>query len=94
MSRNGRQKVRGISMKQNETVLEIGLGVPIADASQLAVDLAKQRKSTIVFRYNNIEIKVSPKTKPEFVVNAFFSKAAILPNMGMAGELNSKAYGG
>ncbi|MBR6364180.1 MAG: hypothetical protein IKS08_03790 [Alphaproteobacteria bacterium] len=50
-------------MKQNETVLEIGFGVPIADASQLAVDLAKQRKSTIVFRYNNIEIKVSPKTR-------------------------------
>ena len=80
-------------MKENKNVLEIKVGVPIKDAAQLAIDLVKQRlsipslrrDSTIILRYgpSKVEIKVSPETTPEYVINTFFSKAAILPNMGM-----------
>lgn len=70
-------------MKQNEIVLELGLGVPLKDAAKKAIDLAKDKKSPITFKYNKVEIKVSPDTKTEYVINAFFSQAASLPNMGM-----------
>lgn len=68
-------------MKNN--ILKLGVGVPIKDAAESAVELAKQKKSTITLAYNNVEIAVSPNTKPEYVVNAFFSKVASLPNMGI-----------
>ena len=78
-------------MIQNKTVLEIKKGIPIKDAAQLAIDLAKQRNSipslrknsTIILKYGEVEIEVSPNTKPEYVINTFFTKAACLPNMGM-----------
>jgi len=70
-------------MKENETVLELGFGVPIKNAAEKAIDLAKDKKSTITFKYNKVEIKVSPDTTTEYVINAFFSQAASLPNMGI-----------
>ena len=87
-------------MTENKNVLEIKVGIPIKDAAQLAIDLAKQRysipslrkNSTIILKYGEVEIEVSPKTKPEYVVNAFFSKAASLPNMGMQ-QPKQKAMG-
>ncbi|MBR4806311.1 MAG: hypothetical protein IKZ64_00650, partial [Alphaproteobacteria bacterium] len=70
-------------MKENELTLELGLGVPIADASDMAINLAKQKKADVLFVYNKVKIKVSPSTTREHVINSFFSQAACLPDMGM-----------
>jgi len=70
-------------MKENELKLELGLGVPIADASDMAINLAKQKKADVLFVYNKVKIKVSPSTTREHVINSFFSQAACLPDMGM-----------
>ena len=70
-------------MNKNETVLELGFGVPIKDAADLAIKLAKQRKSGIVLSYNKVDINVSPDTTQNHVVNAFFSQAMTMPNLAM-----------
>ena len=73
-------------MKDKETVLELGRGVSIADAADRAVNLAKQKKSEIVFIYNGILIRVSPNTTQNYVINAFFSQAMSQPNIGITSQ--------
>ena len=68
-------------MEQN--VIKKERGTPILDAAKEAIKKATDKKSKIRLIYGDVEIEVSPTTKPEYVVNAFFAKAASLPNMGM-----------
>ena len=79
-------------MKDKETVLELGRGVSIADASIRAVNLAKQKKSDIVFIYNGIQIRVSPDTTQNYVINAFFSQAMSQPNIGIISQQQKTYY--
>ena len=70
-------------MNQNETVLNLGFGIPIKDAADMAINLAKQKKSDIKFIYNKVEITVSPDTTQKYIINSFFSQAVSQKNMGM-----------
>ena len=70
-------------MYDNKTVLELGIGVSITDAADLAIKLAQQRKSDIILEYNNVNIKVSPNTSQRYVINAFFSQAMTKSDLAM-----------
>ncbi len=74
-------------MNKDKTVLELGFGISIKDAADLAIKLAQQNKSGIVLSYNKVNINISPDTTPNHVVNAFFSKAATMPNMAMQQQI-------
>lgn len=70
-------------MSENKNVLKLGLGVSLSDAADLAIKMAKQKKSGVILTYNNVDINVLPDTTQKYVINAFFSQAATMPNMAM-----------
>ena len=48
-----------------DIVLELGSGIDIKEAADLAVKLAQKRKTEITLVYNKIKINVSPDTAPQ-----------------------------
>ena len=70
-------------MTKNETVLELGFGISIKDAADMAINLANQKGSEIKFIYNKVAINVLPTTTQKYIINSFFSQAMSQPNIGI-----------
>lgn len=70
-------------MIPSEIIFETGTGNSITEAALCAVNLAKEHNKTITFIYNSIQIKVSPKSTEQGVINKFFSQAMSQPNLGI-----------
>ena len=67
-------------------ILELGFGISLPDAADLAIKLATERNSDITLAYNQVNINVSPNTTQQHIINHFFSAAMALPNMGMVAQ--------
>ena len=75
-----------------DIVLELGSGIDIKEAADLAVKLAQKRKTEITLVYNKIKINVSPDTAPQYIVNAFFASAASQADLAIQQPQNKICY--
>lgn len=90
MSRNGRQKVRGISMAN--TIKKYNIGTYIGDAIQEVINLAKANQINYDLVYNNwFKFTVTPTTTLEYGLRLFFTKSMSQKNLAM-GAVQEKQY--
>ena len=69
-------------MNNKECVVAIGKGTDIKFAAQYVVNVAKTENKDVTFDYNGIQIKVTPQTSEQGVINSFFAQTMGNPTIG------------
>ena len=77
-------------MAQEKIIYKPEFGTDLKVAAWNAILEARKNNQEIVFDYNGVQINVDKNTGVRYIVNAFFSQAASMPNMAMQKEQNDR----